>query len=178
VVFLNDRHGAGELNGFDGGELHVHGLLDGFAFEVPARARRLVAFGVDVIHEVTPITRGERFTLVTWYSRWNAGHGRCRLGRSELMVEEPVIRLRGADLTWRELDESVVVLDLKASRYLSVTGTGAFLWKRLASGASVDSLVRAVLDAYEVDDAVARADVAGFLADLGREQLLEAASES
>jgi hypothetical protein len=82
------------------------------------------------------------------------------------------VRIRGTDLSWRELDETVVVLDLKASRYLSLTGTGAFLWRLLAQGTTVDAMTVAVLDEFDVADATARRDVEAFVADLRREGLL------
>lgn len=65
VIFLN--------NDFEGGELTFYGLVNDPGFEnagfpcdaVPGLA---LAFRSDTLHEVTPVTRGERFTIVTWFS--------------------------------------------------------------------------------------------------------------
>lgn len=71
VLFLNDE-GATE-NGFDGGSLAFFGLLKDsrcreIGIPVAARAGRLVAFRSEVFHQVTPVTQGERFSMVTWLS--------------------------------------------------------------------------------------------------------------
>jgi predicted 2-oxoglutarate/Fe(II)-dependent dioxygenase YbiX len=73
VVFLN---GAGEASlpdpeTFDGGALTFYGLLDdprlrGVGYPLRAEAGLLVAFRPSVLHEVTPVSRGERHTVVAW----------------------------------------------------------------------------------------------------------------
>lgn len=43
---------------------------------------------------------------------------------------------------------------------------GGFLWDRFAEASSEEELIAAVLNEYEVDEATARADIAEFLGDL------------
>ena len=67
VLFLN-REGAD----YGGGILTFYGLLPDprwatYGFPLGGEEGLLVAFRADVVHEVTPVTRGERFTLVTWF---------------------------------------------------------------------------------------------------------------
>ena len=70
VIFLN---GAGtEEDGYGGGALTFYGLLDDGQSDpigLPLRGEEglLVAFGSETMHEVTPVTRGERYTVVTWF---------------------------------------------------------------------------------------------------------------
>lgn len=54
---------------YDGGELLFHGTYPNFAERqrTSASAGSLVAFRSEVTHEVTPLTRGERFTVVSWW---------------------------------------------------------------------------------------------------------------
>lgn len=71
VVFLNG--GAEEpLEGtFGGGALVIYragGETGTVAFPVPGEAGLLVAFRADTLHEVEPVTRGERFTVVSWFN--------------------------------------------------------------------------------------------------------------
>ena len=80
------------------------------------------------------------------------------------MDNERRIRLRDKDLAWRALENEVVVLDLRTSMYLSVNQTGALLWTRLVNGATEEELVSVLLDAFDVRQERADADVAGFLA--------------
>ena len=75
-------------------------------------------------------------------------------------------KLRTTGLTWRKLDDQVVVLDLESSLYLNVTGAGAVVWSLLAAGTTLDAMVDAVLEVYDADAEVARNDLAEFVADL------------
>jgi predicted 2-oxoglutarate/Fe(II)-dependent dioxygenase YbiX len=64
VIFLNGD--------YTGGALTLYGLVDDpgwrdFGFAVPPAPGLLVAFRSDLLHEVTPVTAGERFTVVTWF---------------------------------------------------------------------------------------------------------------
>jgi|SRR5688572_14252869 len=57
VVFLNKD--------FSGGALKFH---DGpTTFDLLGQAGLLVAFRADMFHEVSPVIRGERFTMITWF---------------------------------------------------------------------------------------------------------------
>jgi hypothetical protein len=62
-----------------------------------------------------------------------------------------------------------LLLALKRDRtapMFMLTATGAFVWERLASWASLDALVEAVVERFEVDVATAAADVTAFLQQL------------
>lgn len=71
VVFLN---GTGETTlpeTFDGGALTFYGLLDdprlrAIGYPLRAETGLLVAFRSDILHEVTPVSRGERHSVVAW----------------------------------------------------------------------------------------------------------------
>jgi SM-20-related protein len=69
VIFLNG-HDAEERPGtYGGGELVLHGAYPrGDERQiVPAAPGSLVAFRSETTHEVTPVTHGERYTIVSWY---------------------------------------------------------------------------------------------------------------
>ena len=83
-----------------------------------------------------------------------------------------VYQLRSDELTWREAGDVVVVLDLADSSYLSVGGSGRVLWNRLEAGATLDDLVGALVDVFDVDDATARTDTLAFIASLAERRLL------
>jgi hypothetical protein len=87
-----------------------------------------------------------------------------------------VYQLRSDELTWREAGDVVVVLDLADSSYLSVGGSGRVLWHRLESGATIEDLVGALVDVFDVDDATARADTLSFVASLTARNLLTVSS--
>jgi len=69
VVFVNDCDDPG---GYEGGALRFYGLLGGgrladLAIDLAPEAGTLVAFPSDWLHDVAPVTAGERCTLVTWF---------------------------------------------------------------------------------------------------------------
>ena len=71
VVFLNGYSKEPAENYFGGGLLTFYGLLDGpewekCAFPLEPEPGLLVAFRSDTLHEVQPVTFGQRFTIVSW----------------------------------------------------------------------------------------------------------------
>lgn len=82
------------------------------------------------------------------------------------------MKLTTDGVLWRTVDDQIVVLDLRRSRYLSVNGTGAELWRRLADGCTVDTLVDVLVDEYERPHAAAAVDVDAFLDGLRHHDLL------
>jgi hypothetical protein len=88
------------------------------------------------------------------------------------MSDDPRYQLRKNGVTWRSLDDQIVVLDLESSRYLSVSGAAIEIWPQLLQGGTVEEFVRTLVDAFDIDDATARADTMTFLEDLRGRQLL------
>lgn len=86
------------------------------------------------------------------------------------------MRLVDKDLTWQELDDEIVILDLRSSQYLRLNATAAALWRSLVEGCERDDLVNHLVGSYEVDRPQAEQDVDAFLQDLGREGWLDRAS--
>ena len=67
VLFLN---GPDDIPPFAGGELVLLPFEDfgpGSGLVIAAKAGRLVAFPPTMVHEVKPVTNGERYTVVTWF---------------------------------------------------------------------------------------------------------------
>jgi predicted 2-oxoglutarate/Fe(II)-dependent dioxygenase YbiX len=72
VVFLNDESDEARPGTYSGGELTFYHVLDDEHFRncgLPLKGEEglLVAFRADVPHEVTAVTRGQRFTIVSWF---------------------------------------------------------------------------------------------------------------
>jgi SM-20-related protein len=71
VAFLNDESDEPREGSYGGGSLTFYGLLGGnrgkqVGLPLVAEAGLLVAFDSRATHAVTPITHGERYTVVTW----------------------------------------------------------------------------------------------------------------
>ena len=72
VVFLNDEAAGGVEGDYEGGTLAFYGLLKvprcrHIGIPVCGKAGMLVAFRSDVYHQVSPVTKGERLTIVSWF---------------------------------------------------------------------------------------------------------------
>lgn len=83
------------------------------------------------------------------------------------------MRLRADGLATRTLGDEIVVLDLRSSRYLSVTGVGVDIVSMLSEDRTEDEVVSALLDRYDVEENVLRKDASSFLAQLRAAGLLE-----
>jgi SM-20-related protein len=68
VIFLNAQSESPAAGAYGGGSLvlHGHGPGDAARSPVPARPGTLLAFRSETTHEVTPVTHGERYTIVSW----------------------------------------------------------------------------------------------------------------
>jgi hypothetical protein len=82
------------------------------------------------------------------------------------------MRLRQGELTWQAVGDDVVVLDLGGSVYLKVNGSGRVLWEALTEPRTESELVATLVDRYGIDELRARTDVASFLDELRRRDLL------
>lgn len=71
-VFVNEQSDSPHAGTYSGGELAFYGLIEGEKWEnegfpLTPKPGMLVAFPSHVVHEVQPITRGIRASLVCWY---------------------------------------------------------------------------------------------------------------
>jgi hypothetical protein len=85
------------------------------------------------------------------------------------------MKLRGDDLTWREIDGDLVILDLQTSTYLTANASAAVLMKQLTQERSTDELVRCLVTTFGIDRQQAAKDVQAFLDELEGSDLLETA---
>jgi SM-20-related protein len=72
VVFLNAASQSADDGGYTGGSLNFYSSWEGPQTTPPVRSTAgetglLIAFRADAIHEVVPVTKGERFTIVNWF---------------------------------------------------------------------------------------------------------------
>ncbi len=74
AIFLNGEAQKPKQDFYGGGSLTFYGLIDDdprwkpCGFGLIGEAGMLIAFRSDVMHEVTPVTHGARYTIVTWFS--------------------------------------------------------------------------------------------------------------
>jgi Coenzyme PQQ synthesis protein D (PqqD) len=74
-----------------------------------------------------------------------------------------LLRLNETAVSWREVDGEIIALQHESSEYLSTKGSGALLWKSLASGASREHLIGLIVREFGVDRTRATKDTDAFL---------------
>ena len=84
---------------------------------------------------------------------------------------------REDDLSWREIDDEVILLDLQSAQYLRLNTTGAVLWKRLAEGATASDLAECLQQTYALDPQQAVTDAAAFVTSCVENHLLHPTDE-
>lgn len=83
------------------------------------------------------------------------------------------LKLRGEGLSWREVEDEIVAVDMRASTYLSANPSGKLLWETLAAGTTREELVERLVETFEIDAERAGADVDAFVGQLREQGLLE-----
>ena len=73
------------------------------------------------------------------------------------------MRARSDDVTWRNVDGQVVILDLRDSCYHRTNATGALLWERLQEECTPGDLESILVDSFDLDVESASRDVSAFL---------------
>ena len=72
IIFLNDETVEPRKGAYCGGHLTFYGLnknpvFASFGLPLTGEAGLLIAFPPTIWHEVTPVTDGERYVVITWY---------------------------------------------------------------------------------------------------------------
>ena len=78
------------------------------------------------------------------------------------------------DVVSRRVGEEVVLVHLETSQMYSLNPTGARAWELLSDGLDADAIEATLSDEFSVDRAEAGRELHSLLADLKRENLVEA----
>jgi Coenzyme PQQ synthesis protein D (PqqD) len=83
-----------------------------------------------------------------------------------------LLRLNESALSWRDVDGEIIALQHESSEYVSTNGTGALLWKAIATGASREHLIALIVSEFGIDQSRAAVDTDAFLDTLAAHGLL------
>lgn len=73
---------------------------------------------------------------------------------------------------YRPLEAGGVILNVESGAYFELNPSGCFMWEQVQAETDQGSIAVAVADRYDIDLTTAQADVAEFLGDLRKRQLL------
>jgi hypothetical protein len=91
---------------------------------------------------------------------------------TSIPAHEFVVRRKRVVANELSADETVM-LDVDQGRYFGVSEIGKVIWETVAEPTSVDDLVAALLERYEVDEETCRREVISFLNELADQGLLD-----
>lgn len=80
---------------------------------------------------------------------------------------------RNPDMIAANLDGDLVMMNEKLGRYYGISGVGARAWELLETPASIDDLVDAICQEYEIDTETCQQDIIRFAQDLMKVDLIE-----
>jgi SM-20-related protein len=73
ILFLNGESQEPAADSYGGGALTIYGLLDDkrageLGLPLTGEPGLLITFPSEMVHEVTPVTHGQRYTVATWFT--------------------------------------------------------------------------------------------------------------
>jgi hypothetical protein len=83
------------------------------------------------------------------------------------------LRLREGSVAWRQLDDEVLLLDLRTNTYLGTNASATRLWRLLEAGTTRQELIDDLVTEYEIGAEIAAGDIDAFLADCRQRDLLD-----
>lgn len=91
------------------------------------------------------------------------------------MAHSPTLVLRSDSLTWRVVDDEIVILDLRDGVYYSLNSSAALLWQELSDqgGQPTSALITMLADRYGIETGVARSDTLAFIDQMVQAGLVE-----
>ena len=82
------------------------------------------------------------------------------------------MKLRVDDITWREIDGDLVILDLRSSTYLTANASGTTLMRQLTEERTLQQLIQTLVDAFDISERRAQQDAQAFVDELDEHGLL------
>ena len=93
------------------------------------------------------------------------------------MIEPRTVIKRTANQVSCSLNGEVAILNLGSARYFGVDSVGAYIWHELQEPRSVAALCKAVIENFDVPEAICESDVVKFVIALREAKLVELVEE-
>jgi len=76
------------------------------------------------------------------------------------------------NVTWRDVNNEIVVLKLSTGEYFTFNSLGHELWLAIADGRSIKEIIEQIISEFEVEQEQAEKDVKNFISGLLANDLL------
>ena len=87
---------------------------------------------------------------------------KCLRQRRNLLMSEKKYTIK-ADIITADMDGELVMMDIMSGKYYNLGKTGGTIWNLLESPKTLDELVDALIDKYDVDRATCKAQTEEFM---------------
>ncbi|MDI9497140.1 MAG: lasso peptide biosynthesis PqqD family chaperone [Bacillota bacterium] len=77
------------------------------------------------------------------------------------------------EITTAEMDGEVVMMSLETGKYYNLGNMGTVIWRMIDNPVSVETIIRVLLEKYDVTREQCEAEVLAFLNAMSREGLLD-----
>jgi hypothetical protein len=91
-----------------------------------------------------------------------------------MVADDSYLCANGRDVAAKVVDGEAILINLSNGLYFSMDKVGAYVWSMIAAGSTVELIARSVSDRYGVPTERTRPDVRSLVAELLRENLIEA----
>lgn len=81
------------------------------------------------------------------------------------------------EVTYTELDDEAVLLNLETKAYYTLNKPGMYVWKLIIDGITPGEIVQRVQEEFSVDEGVAKKNVSDLIHELVREELVQVRDE-
>ena len=92
---------------------------------------------------------------------------------SNLLPDNTTLLKRASGLVAAELDGELVMMNAAAGQYYGISGAGARAFELLESPISIDGLVEAITQEYDIDEKTCRQDMQKFVKKLIENDLVQ-----
>lgn len=76
------------------------------------------------------------------------------------------------NIAWRNVNDEIVILNLKSGEYFTLNGVGQVIWTAIADEKNVEEIKMKIIDEYDVSKEKATGDIIQFITGMIEEGLL------
>lgn len=77
------------------------------------------------------------------------------------------------DISWRIVEDEVIILNLTSGFYYTLTSTGTRMWNLLERNKTTEDIIKIVSDEYGIDRQIVRDDIVYLFNELEKEDLIK-----
>src|SRR5262245_17760554 len=92
--------------------------------------------------------------------------------RGEAMDRHADYTIDRERVTWDEIDDETLIINVETGYYFSLDGVGSLIWSMLVAGVDERDMVARIVSEFEVEESTARADLHELVDALATEELV------